>query len=78
MHHSRSADGFHAPHSVILSASGLVSSLPYIAQLIFETGIFNATLVFFKQLIAGVVAFTIFRMQVRDDSSSSSSRNLAP
>lgn len=47
-----------------LSVTGLVSSLPYIAQLIFETGIFNATLVFFKQLIAGVVAFTIFRMQV--------------
>lgn len=47
----------------LLIQIGLVSSLPYLAQLIFETGIFNALIAFFRQIIAGVVAFSIFRIQ---------------
>ena len=44
--------------------AGLVSSLPYLSQLIVETGLLNASLVFLQQLLSGNVAFAIFRMQV--------------
>ena len=44
--------------------TGLVSSLPYAAQLIFERGFIYACIEFFQQLVAGMVPFSFFRMQV--------------
>ena len=53
--------------STLLLPAGLVSSLPYLAQLIVETGLVNASVAFLQQLLCGSVAFAIFRMQVRHE-----------
>ena len=42
---------------------GLVSTLPYMCQLIVETGLIQATLTFLRQFISGSIIFAIFRMQ---------------
>lgn len=52
------------PHPTNPPPTGLVSSLPYAAQLIFERGFIFACIEFFQQLVAGMVPFSFFRMQV--------------
>ena len=42
---------------------GIVSALPYLAQLIVETGFIKAMLVFLRQLLSGSISFSIFRLQ---------------
>eukprot|EP00955_Chlamydomonas_euryale_P069734 360560-Chlamydomonas_euryale.AAC.3 len=58
-----SGAGLSNTNLLLLIQIGLVSSLPYLSQLAFETGIVNTFVVFVQQLLSGVIAFSIFRMQ---------------
>ena len=60
-----SLDGYKLESSALQLAIqlGLVSTLPYLTQLIVESGVLKALFEFVRQIISGSVVFSIFRLQ---------------